>query len=325
MPTKIPWVVNPDGSPGETWNPIVGCTAISPGCLNCYPARQASTRLAHLPDYKGLAKDGKWTAGPRFLPGRLDEPLHRRKPTGYFVCDMGDLFHEGVADEQIAAVFGVMAACPQHRFYVLTKRAARMRLIGSTQFRCMVRDRLNKILERQRKPYRWPEDEVPGPPHLWFLPNVWLGVTVEDQCAAGNRIADLLAPTAAVRFLSCEPLLAPVALPEAAMMNCRECGNAGSAHLEVGYDAYATSLCRKACVKRGEGPFVDWVIVGAESGPHARPCALDWVRSIVRQCADAGVPCFVKQIHLDSDPRRLSRDPAEWPAWARVRQFPEAP
>jgi protein gp37 len=165
------------------------------------------------------------------VPSALVEPLKWRKPRRVFVNSMSDLFHEKVTDEQIAEVFAVMAACPQHTFQVLTKRAERM--LEWTQW-------AGQYVER------------------WPLPNVWGGVSVEDQGTADKRIRVLLRADWAVRFVSAEPLIGPV-------------------HL-------------------GPTLGLHWVIVGGESGPGARPFDLQWARSLVRQCSDAGVACFVKQI-----------------------------
>ena len=124
---KISWCLGPDGAPGFSWNVTGGCSPVSAGCAHCWASRLASTRLAHRPEYAGLAKDGTWLGHARFFADRLAEPLRRKKPTGICVSLMGDLFHEDITDEQIAAVFGVAAACPTHRFYFLTKRAKRQR------------------------------------------------------------------------------------------------------------------------------------------------------------------------------------------------------
>jgi len=235
------------------------------------------------------------------LPEVLSKPLHWRKPRVVFI-DCADLFHEAVPDEFIAAVFGVMAACPQHTFLVCTKRAARM-----------------------RKWFEWVSQRAPCMPEggshfcgtkalearavslplsltlpLWPLPNVWLGVTAEDQQRADERIPLLLATPAAHRWISCEPLLGPI--------NFSRAGEAA----------------RKMGVSTISNP-IDQVIAGAESGREMRPCANLWVQSVVDQCAevrsrDGGklVPCFVKQIH---DGKRLVTDPALFPAGLRVRDL----
>src|SRR6267142_1850728 len=123
--TSIEWT-------DASWNPIVGCTEVSPGCANCYAARLAATRLRSTKSYAGLARpygnQSRWNGDVRFLPERLDEPLHWKKPRRIFVCDMGDLFHESVSAGCLFEIFEVIRACPHHTFQILTKRADRMRL-----------------------------------------------------------------------------------------------------------------------------------------------------------------------------------------------------
>ena len=220
-PTSIAWVRGPDGAPGFTWSPVVGCTPCSSGCRSCWAARLASTRLAHLPDYKGLAKDGKWIGGARFLPDRLGQPLHKRNPAGIAVSLMGDLFHESITNEQIAAVFGVMAVTPKHRYFILSKRAKRMR----EWFQRIAREDCGPWTECHWQALCVERDNVGdgGPIHTkggkeggsdrrWPLSNVFVGVSIEDQATADERIPELLQTPAAVRFVSAEPLLGPVDL-----------------------------------------------------------------------------------------------------------------
>jgi protein gp37 len=224
--TSIAWVKGPNGEPGYSWNPFVGC----PGCeVNCYAARLAATRLAHLPAYKGLAyiddsgessQRYRWTGEVRFWPEKLAEPLRRRKPAGIFVGDMGDIAL--LTNEQIAAIFGVMAATPRHRYYVLTKKPER------------IREWFEWITSKQRAfpgLSSWEEccwhamnirvEEVVGiggKMHVrelpearpWPLPNVVLMTSVTDQRTADARLPELLQCPAAVRGVSAEPLLGPV-------------------------------------------------------------------------------------------------------------------
>jgi protein gp37 len=242
-----------------SWNPIVGCTEISPGCANCYAARLAATRLYSHPSYKNLAnmtlgkgefelKDRKprWNGQVRFLADRLEEPLHWKKPRRIFVCDMGDLFHEQVQWAWIAEIFLVIQRAPQHTYQILTKRAEKMQEFMRT---------------------------TP------VLPNVWLGVSVENQHFADERIPLLLETPAAVRWISAEPLLGPVDLDseEEKGLHALGCGDRN---------------CRRhgaAC----EG--INWVVCGGESGANARPMHPDWARSLRDQCKAAGVPFFFKQ------------------------------
>jgi len=264
-----------------TWNPVTGCSVVSPGCTNCYAMRLAGTRLAHLPSRAGLTRDSKagpvWTGEVRLNEEWLTQPLRWKRPRRIFVCAHGDLFAEGVPDEWIDKVFAVMALAPQHTFQVLTKRARRMRKWASAP------DRLSRIaaraffMEGEFQP-RWP------------LPNVWLGVSVEDQTRAAERIPHLLATPAAVRFVSAEPLLGPVNFrsinDEGAILNAMT-----GASSDYGDDPDAGMIAPQET----RTARIDWIIVGGESGPGARPMHPDWARTIRDQCEAAGVAFFMKQ------------------------------
>jgi len=254
-----------------TWNPITGCSLASPGCTNCYAMQLAGTRLAHIPSRAGLTQPSKagpvWTGEVRFNEEWLDQPLRWTKPRMIFVCAHGDLFHESVPDDWIDRIFAVMALCPQHTFQVLTKRSARMRhYFGRPDRECEVAAEAYSLDER-----------VEGGALQWPLPNVWLGVSVEDQQRADERIPDLLATPAAIRWISAEPLLGPVDL-------CRVRGNLAPI---AGYIPLESTDHKPV--------GLDWVVVGGESGPGARPMHPDWARSLRDQCAAAGVPFFFKQ------------------------------
>ncbi len=269
MSTEIEWT-------DETWNPVTGCTKVSPGCDHCYAERV--TERFH----------GKGSFERVMLhPERLRKPLHWRKPRKVFVNSMSDLFHEQVPDEFIAQVFAVMSIAKEHTFQVLTKRHGRMRsLLTSPEFPRMVT--AAKV--------------GPGWKHLneswWPLPNVWLGVSVEDQKWADIRIPALLETPAAVRFLSCEPLLGPIDLtriPDGrnayggprSMNALRECcPRCGGWGVDCGIDGVHM-------VKRPGG--IDWVIVGGESGPHFRAMDPVWAAQLRDQCTAAGVPFLFKQ------------------------------
>jgi protein gp37 len=200
-----------------TWNPVTGCTKVSDGCRHCYAERLA-LRLRAMGNRR-YANGFKVTLHDDLV----DLPRTLRQPRVIFVNSMSDLFHEDVPEEFIGRVFETMAACPQHTFQVLTKRSRRLKAMG---------DRLP-----------WPK-------------NVWMGVSVEDARVL-SRIDDLRHVPAAVRFLSCEPLLGPMD------------------DLDL------------------EG--IAWVIVGGESGPGARPMRQEWVESILKQCRRAKVAFFFKQ------------------------------
>ena len=200
-----------------TWNPVTGCSKISQGCKHCY-----AERLAYRLQAMGLERyrDG---FSVTLQEDALDEPYRWRRPRKVFVNSMSDLFHEAIPLKYIRRVFDVMRSVPRHTFQVLTKRSERLRKLAPS--------------------LPWPD-------------NVWMGVSVEDQQAV-SRIHDLAHVPAAVRFLSCEPLIAP--LPSLPLND------------------------------------VHWVIVGGESGPGARPMHEQWVEEIFRQCRAARVPFFFKQ------------------------------
>ncbi|MEY9098851.1 protein gp37 [Sinorhizobium fredii] len=272
--TKIEWT-------DATWNPVTGCAIVSPGCTNCYAMKLAGTRLKHHPSRKGLTKDSKagpvWTGEVRFNREWLDQPLRWTKPRMIFVCAHGDLFAEGVPDEWIDQVFAVMALAPQHTFQVLTKRPERMRDYLTAR-------RLEyRLSATQIKPEFPLPPQTPGRwPHL-PLPNVWLGVSVEDQKRADERIPLLLDTPAAVRWISAEPLLGPVDLMHVPAIRI-------SQNITVVRNAL-TGL--DGC--GNFGPKLDWVVAGGESGPDARPMHPDWARELRDQCAASGVPFLFKQ------------------------------
>lgn len=326
MTTSIEWVQGADGQRGDTWNPLSGCREISPGCTNCYAAVMASRLEAMMVEkYQGTTRkldNGKvvWTGKINLDEASLLKPLRTKKPTTYFVNSMSDLFHEDVPDSFIDRVFAVMALCPQHTFQVLTKREERMQQYFSTYRKSGIAPSLSVTFK----------DMPDGGTLIAPLDNVWLGVSVEDQQRASERILFLLRTPAAVRFLSCEPLL-------------------GSVNIEpfLQYEPFHENYKMTFGAREWRG--VDWVIVGGESGHGARPCRIEWVRSIVEQCQAAAVPVFVKQLgsHVignmsermamigepvnrgdDSIVRWKLRDKkggdmAEWPQYLRVRQFPE--
>lgn len=306
-----------------TWNPVVGCSPVSEGCRNCYAARHA-IRLAGNPNPQvslpyldtaekrgaGEKRRAVFTGKLSFMYDRIDQPLRWRRPRRVFVNSMSDLFHPDVPTEFIAQCFAVMAIANQHTYQVLTKRPKRAAdLLSDDAFwrdvEFHVADRLTiPILQLRRT-----------------LPHLWIGASVEDQEAADERIPHLIETPAAVRFLSCEPLLGPVDL-SSWIGNPPVCGP-GSERTWLPDEA-----------------GVDWVIVGGESGPGARPCEVAWIRSIVDQCKVAGVPVFVKQLGArpmtdrwdftrrepGSIPMKLrdrkGGDPSEWPEDLQVREFP---
>jgi protein gp37 len=281
-----------------TWNPTTGCTKVSPGCAHCYIERTPAFRIAGRKFVNG-ATDLQLHAN------RIEQPLHWKKPRRVFVNSLSDLFHPDVPETFIDSVFAVMALAPQHTFQVLTKRPQRMRAY------------VNAIVDDRKRFTAWAANasraRIPqsigrageAPPR-WPLPNVWLGVSVENQRFADERIPLLLQTPAAVRFISAEPLLGPVDL----------------------YPQWMPPAGYTSCF-----PRLDWVIAGGESGPGARDCDLEWLRSLHRECAQAGVAFFLKQ--LGRQPRvgagvylnlrdKHGGDITEWPADVPcVREFPQ--
>ena len=259
----------------ETWNPVTGCTKVSHGCKHCYAEREWH-RLQRLPDYAGRA-----FTDVRCHADRIDQPLHWRRPRRVFVNSMSDLFHESVPDDFIDQVFAVMALATQHTFQILTKRPDRMLSYFSGRPQRMLdwwRTNVGAIAAGNRSAPN-PASHVAmsehNPRELFAIPfpNVWLGVSVEDQATADERIPLLLKTPASVRWVSAEPLL-------------------GSVSLSVPFDGYKVNAAAGA---RPGIPPLNWVVVGGESGPKARPMHPDWARSLRDQCEAAGVPFLYKQ------------------------------
>ncbi len=237
--TKIPWT-------DKTWNMIGGCSPVSPGCAGCAAAK-AAQRCVNLGNdkYKGLVKDGKWTGEIRLFDSVLEEPLHMKKPCMIFVEFMGDLFHKSVPFEFIDKVWRVMEECSQHTFQILTKQPERMYdFLGGES-----------------------GAGLSAPP----LPNIWLGVSAENQEWWDKRKEALFATPAALHYVSFEPLLGEIILTDE---DLRRLG---------------------------------WAIIGAESKGAwpGRECKNKWIYSIVVQCIGAKVPVFVKQFVKDN---RLVKD-----------------
>lgn len=265
--SRIEWLEG-----GATWNPVTGCTPVSAGCANCYARRIAERRLP-----KGGFTDRVF-ADVRCHPERLDQPLHWRKPRVIFPCSMGDLFHPDVPFRFIAAVYGVMAATPRHTYVILTKRPERRR-----EFHQWLPEGSELGLIQGyaavaiRRPLGIPVEDaierlVFPSPLPWPLPNVWEGVSVEDQTTADLRIPELLRTPAAHRVVSYEPAIGPVDFDGL-------WGYAGSADSE----------------QLAAWP-IHQLLMGGETGPGARFCNVAWLLDVGRQCREAGVPCFCKAL-----------------------------
>lgn len=269
-----------------TWNPITGCSIVSPGCTNCYAMRLAGTRLRHIDSRKGLTRDTKagpvWTGEVRLNRQWLNQPIEWKKPRRIFVCAHGDLFAENVPDEWIISVVAVSCAgylLRGHTLQVLTKRSARMRaLLNSEQFWDAVNEQVRDLVQDTYDPLTI-DDFGPDNP----CPGIWLGVSAEDQMRADERVPDLLATPAAVRFVSAEPLLGPIDFRFL---------QPGDPPVEIDALNGTHGVLRP---HGGRSARLDWIIAGGESGQNARPMHPAWARSIRDQCADAGVPFFFKQ------------------------------
>lgn len=252
----------------STWNPVTGCTPVSAGCDHCYAARYAKRGIGDF-GTRYMLLTGEELGTRKFSqillhPDRLEIPLRWRKPRRIFVCSMGDLFHESVPDDFIDKVFDTMAMCPQHTFQILTKRADRMRRWA--------------LLLPDRRGLSVPDNiQITWAGHLYPLINVWLGVTAENQAMADERIPLLLQTPAAVRFVSCEPLLGPIMI-----------------------DTFLGDL-----PEDNEGaPYpgkLDWVIAGTESGPGRRTAQIDWFKALCDQCVAARVPFYLKQMDIGGE------------------------
>lgn len=281
-----------------TWNPITGCSIVSPGCTNCYAMALAGTRLKNHPSRRGLTKqvNGKhvWTGAVRFNEQWIYQPLHWAKPRQIFVCAHGDLFAEGVPDAWIDQVFAVMALAPSHTFQVLTKRPGPMkRYLSDPETVERVYDLVMDmvVVDGAKAILTTPRTHDVAPPGnkvmlgLWPLPNVWLGVSVEDQRRADERIPILLDTPAAIRWISAEPLLGELRLSGVSEDRKRTwdwlTGMNGAMYPDGPDFDYGSKL--------------DWVVAGGESGPHARPMHPDWARALRDQCAAADVPFLFKQ------------------------------
>ncbi len=322
-----------------TWNPVTGCSVVSPGCTNCYAMLLAGTRLKNHPSRTGLTVEVKksardhapggqpapagakprsgdsvkrnvvWNGQVRLNEQWLDQPLRWARPRMIFVCAHGDLFHESVPDDWIDRVFAVMALCPHHIFQVLTKRSERMRAYvsgltcdGARRFN--VADAAGRLMEDGDNAHDFVANLQ------WPLPNVWLGVSAEDQRRADERIPDLLATPAAVRFVSAEPLLGA--------LNLRRIRIAPDHHTIVdALDGYA--ITDSIAGSGQERARLDWVIAGGESGKGARPMHPDWARSIRDQCQNSGTAFFFKQWGAWVSVLDREKQDADWRADYSIR------
>lgn len=338
-----------------TWPIVQGCSYESPGCKNCYAVplvwRLAHNPLAKIAKpLRGLVEERGghrvWTGKVALRRDRLDWPLKWKKPQMIFVPSHGDLFHEDVPDEFIDKVFAVMALTPRHTYQVLTKRAARMRQyfeerwqgtparryqVGKEVFQLPAGGETGRFHQVEAAVIELAEDlgladpdndalwnekgEMLARQFAWPLPNVWLGVSVEDQRHADERIPHLLAAPAAKRFISAEPLLSGIDLTTLCPGHYFVDAMSGTKYHDSPEPSPTASTGK-----------LDWVIAGGESGPGARPMHPDWVRDLRSQCARAGVPFFFKQwgdwcpyIGRGAPPHRFSEWQALDATWVAYR------
>jgi protein gp37 len=282
--SKIEWTE-------ETWNPLIGCSKVSPGCKNCYAIQTAWIRQ-HNPKmserYAGVvektpAGNLNWTGKVNVANEAIDKPLRKKKPTKYFVNSMSDLFHEAVPFEVIDKIYAIMGRCQHHVFQILTKRPERMlEYYKSDPYQRILSHAYALNLSKGHSLGAGIDN--PNTPGAWGWEHVWLGVSVENQQTANERIPLLLQVPAAVRFLSCEPLLGPLRLDQLIR--------------EEEHYAWVDN-CLTGFKAHGAGGWydnkIDWVIVGGESGAGARPLHPDWVRSLRDQCQKTGTRYFFKQ------------------------------
>lgn len=312
--TNISWT-------DATWNVQVGCSRISEGCRFCFAEGAVARVAAALPSYEGLVKKTsngpRWTGVVRLFPERLMQPLRWTRPRKIFVNSLSDLFHESVPFRDLCAIFAMMAAAKQHIFQVLTKRP--QRALEFFQWLDMAVKANLEIFPNDTEAWRRGQILCAaalgyGVPHrvlkkdgvsvkvvgvevkdsaIWPLPNVHIGVSVENQEAANERIPLLLQIPSAVRWISQEPQIEAVTL-------------------------------------KPWLPSLDWIVVGGESGKGARPFHLEWARAVIGECQDAKTPVYLKQLganaFLDGEPyltkQRAGATSEEWPADLQVQEWP---
>lgn len=284
MKNKIGWC-------DQTWNPIIGCDKISDACKECYAEKMAG-RLCRMKstyyylnviDYDinphGEITTKGWNGKTHLVESALQKPLKRKNPTKYFVCSMGDLFHESVDFDWIDKVMAIIARSKQHTFQILTKRPKRMKEYFNDSDR-------NRLIHNQNCNIGKPVNHF-----NWPLENLWLGITVENQKRANERIPILLEIPAKVRFVSIEPMLGEIIL---SVLKDTQDGVTGFYNVLRGYSCHESyHVSRKDDIYK-EIPKLDWVICGGETGQNARPMKREWVENLLNQCKSANIPFFFK-------------------------------
>jgi len=259
--TKIEWT-------NTTWNPIVGCSKKSEGCKNCYAEKMAyrlrcmalsRDSFSNLDYYVDTVDDlGNWNGKTYFIENALKKPLHWKKPRMIFVCSMSDLFHENNSFTDILKIWDVMCQTPRHTFQILTKRPERMLEFYKWLGQKVKDDGFDSIPSNSNNLL----DYIGTPDHIW------IGVTVENQKAANERIPNLIEIPAKVKFLSCEPLLSSIDLPW----------------------FEKTQFTNESVLSS-----FNWVIAGPETGPKARPMKIEWIESLYHQCIIDNISFFDKK------------------------------
>lgn len=279
-----------------TWNPLRGCSRVSKGCTLCYAEKIAHRFSGPGEPYEGLISLGqkgpRWNGNIKLVPDKLADPIHWTKSRMVFVNSMSDLFHSGVSNEYIAAVFGIMAASSKHTFQVLTKRPER----AKTWF--------DWVLSKTPSPAEYCAEEalkltgrkeIKSVINNWPLSNVWLGVSCENQETADRRIPILLACDASVKWVSYEPAIGP-----------------------VNFSLWTNKL--------------DWIVVGGESGPGARKFNWIWAKNVIQCASGTKTKIFVKQLGSNPVLTGLGKtklnnykgsDPTEWPPSLYIREYPK--
>lgn len=335
MTTSIGWTWVPDGNgstkTGRTWNPQIGCREVSPACRACYAAKLAHRGMSE--QHRGLtvmrtnaageSLGVHWNGEINRVPGKLAEPLSWRKPSGIFVGSMTDLFFDVGSEDAcrwIAAIFGVMAAAPQHTFMVLTKRPENAVIFFAwldAQAAAKVERGTSPDIDHARQSIAWEcarqyvdvkrlGDLRFAQERAWPLSNVWVGVTAEDQRRADERVPVLLELPAAVRFVSYEPACGPVdwsRIKWPGLTSTVDVLRGGSWDLDPAF----------GFVQHSDLATIDQVIGGGESGPGARPSHPGWFRSARDQCEAAGVPYFHKQNGVWAEVGQAANDTAGRP------------
>lgn len=329
----------------SSWNPTIGCSRASEGCFGCYAESLAFRFKGPGQHYEGLVRlvngHPTWTGVVREVPSKLADPLRWRRPRKIFLDSTSDIFHAALPDAAIDKIFAVMALSPAHIFQLLTKRSGRMKSYLSDP---ATPYRLAKVVETADfiHPYRSQSErqrvaEVLTQDAGWPLANVAVGVSVESQPYVLERLADLMATPAALRWASAEPLLSAIDIRAFLPGACdnESCGRCGRLDSQPGHG------------ERCLGPKLDWLVIGGESGLDPRIFDATWGRLLIAQCAEAGTPCFFKQcgsafydadnavagarfkFPAGADARRFRRlidrggkNKAEWPEDLQVQQFP---